>query len=106
MATLELAACLPVLAIVVLAGLGAISVADQQVRAQDAANEVARAEARGDAATASRLFAETAPAGAHFTASTVGGLVTVTVRVTARPFGSRLGGFSITERAIAAIEPK
>jgi hypothetical protein len=106
MATLELAACLPVLAIIVLAGLGAVSVADQQVRAQDAANEVARAEARGDEATAIRLFAQTAPAGAHFTLSTAAGLVTATVRATVHPFGGRLGGFSITEQAVAAVEPK
>jgi Flp pilus assembly protein TadG len=106
MATLELAACLPVLVIIVLAGMGAVSVADDQVRAQDAAGEVARAEARGDDVTASRLFAETAPAGAHFTVSTESGLVTATVHLTARPFGNRVGGFSITERAVAALEPE
>jgi hypothetical protein len=105
MATAELAACLPVLAIVVLVGLSAISVADQRVRAQDAASEVARAVARGDTATAARLFAETAPNGAVYTVRTDGGQVTVTVRVTLHPAGGRFGDYALTAQAVAAAEP-
>ncbi len=105
MNTAELAACLPVLAVVVVAGLAAISVADQQVRAQDAAREVARADARGDPDTAARLFTETAPAGAAVTTVTADGQVTATVRITVRPFGGAIGSYSIVERAVAAIEP-
>jgi hypothetical protein len=104
MVTAELAACLPVLAIVVLAGIAAVSTAQQQVRAQDAASEVARAEARGDPGTATRLFAQTAPARAEFTVTTSGGQVTAVVRATVRPFG-RLGSFEVTGRAVAAVEP-
>ena len=105
MATAELAAALPVLAIIVLAGLSAISVADQQERAQDAASEVARAVARGDPAGAADLFARTAPAGSVFTVTTSAGQVTATVRTTVHPVGGRLGSLSITERAVAALEP-
>jgi hypothetical protein len=105
MVTAELAACLPVLALIVLAGLSAVSAADQQVRAQDAASEVARAEARGDPGAAQRLFLETAPAGATFTVETSGGQVTVTVRATIRPLGHALLGFGISERAVAEVEP-
>lgn len=106
MVTAELAACLPVLALVVLVGLGAVSAADQQVRAQDAAAEVARAVARGDVAAAGRLFSETAPAGATFTVETSDGRVTATVRAVVRPLGSHVAGFAITERAVAAVEPQ
>jgi hypothetical protein len=105
MVTAELAACLPALAVVVLAGFAAISVADQQVRAQDAASEVARVEARGDPATAIRLFAETAPAGSTFTIATANGQITATVRLTMRPFGGVIGSYTVSEHAVAAIEP-
>ena len=105
MVTAELAACLPVLAFMVIAGLAAISVADQQVRAQDAAREVARADARGDPESAARLFTQTAPAGAVVSTVTTAGEVTATVRVTLRPFGGAIGHYSIVERAVAATEP-
>jgi hypothetical protein len=105
MATAELAACLPVLALLVLIGLGAVSAANQQVRAQDAATEIARAQARGDVAGASRRFAEIAPAGATFTIETADGQVTATVRATVRPLGGRVPGFAITERSVAELEP-
>lgn len=104
MVTAELAATLPVLMLIVLAGMAAVSVADQQVRAQDAANEVARAEARGDSGSAARLFAQDAPGGATFTVVTADGVVTATVHASVRPFG-RLGTFSISEQAVAAVEP-
>jgi hypothetical protein len=106
MVTAELAACLPVLAIAVLAGFAALSVADQQVRAQDAAAEVARAEARGDPSAASRLFGQTAPAGSTFTVATADGQITATVRLAVRPFGGVIGSYTVSERAVAAIEPK
>jgi hypothetical protein len=105
MVTAELAACLPVLALVVLAGLGAVSVADQQVRAQDAAREVARAEARGDSATAARLFAQLAPPGAEFSVAVADGMVSATVRVTLRPLDGVIGSYTVSERAVAAAEP-
>ncbi len=105
MVTAELAACLPVLALIVLIGLAAVSAAGQRVRAQDAAAEVARASARGDPAQAARLFADTAPAGASYTVSSDGDQVIATVRVTLRPLDGRLGSYSITVHAVAAAEP-
>jgi Flp pilus assembly protein TadG len=105
MATAELAACLPVLAILLLAGLAAISVVDQQGRAQDAASEIARAAARGDTGAASRLLSQTAPRGSTVTITTADGLVTATVTVRLRPFDGAMGSYAVTERAVAAQEP-
>ncbi len=104
MVTAELAACLPVLAFVVVIGVAAISVGDQQVRAQDAAREVARADARGDPSGAARLFAESAPAGATVSTITADDRVTATVTVTMRPLGGVIGTYTISERAVAALE--
>ena len=106
MVTAELAACLPVLALAVLAGLGAVSAADQQVRAQDAASEVARAEARGDDAAARSLFARPRRAEPRSPCRPRPARSPSIVRATVRPLGARLAGFSITERAVAALEPK
>jgi Flp pilus assembly protein TadG len=105
MVTAELAACLPVLALVVLFGLAVVTAAGERVRAQDAAAEVARASARGDPAAAALLFAHTAPAGATYTVSTEAGEVTATVTVTLHPLDGRLGGYSITVQSVAAVEP-
>jgi Flp pilus assembly protein TadG len=105
MVTAELAACLPVLVILIFVGLAAVSVADQRVRAQDAAAEVARADARGDTAVAARLFAQTAPRGATYSVRTDAGQVIVTVTVSTQPVGGLFGHYTVTERAVAAIEP-
>jgi hypothetical protein len=105
MVTAELAACLPVLALVVVVALSAISIAGQQVRAQDAASEVARASARGDSAAAGRLFADTAPRAAALSVVTAGGNVTATVRVTLHPLGGWLGSYTVVERSVALVEP-
>jgi Flp pilus assembly protein TadG len=105
MVTAELAMCLPVLALVLLVALAAVSIAGERLRAQDAASEVARASARGDPGAAERLFKETAPGGSTFAAATAGGQVTVTVRTTVRPLGGWLGSYSIREQSVAAVEP-
>jgi Flp pilus assembly protein TadG len=105
MVTAELAACLPVLALVLAVAVAAVSVVGQRVRAQDAAGEVARAAGRGDPSAAARLFTETAPANSAFTVSSVGGEVTAIVRTTMRPLGGWLGSYTIEERAVAAAEP-
>ncbi len=100
MVTAELAACLPVLALVVLVGLAAVSAAGERVRAQDAAAEVARASARGDPAAAARLFADTAPTGATYTVSTDAGQVTATV--TRDPAPAWTGGSAATRSRCTA----
>jgi hypothetical protein len=64
MVTAELAAALPVLVLLLLAGLSAVRVVDARVRCLDSAREVARAAARGDTGAAARARA-VAPAGAQ-----------------------------------------
>ena len=105
MVTAELAACLPVLALILVVALGAVSIAGQRVQAQDAANQVARAAARADPAPAARLFQQTAPPGATVTTTTADGEVMATVRVTIRPLGGWLGSYAVLERAVALLEP-
>jgi hypothetical protein len=104
MVTAEMAVALPVLVIVLGVALAGLSIGSAQLSAQDAAAQVARAVGRGDAAAGSRLFEHAAPRGATYAVSTGDGEVTATVRLTARPLGGLLGGFTIREQAVAAVE--
>src|SRR4051812_31893573 len=104
MVTAELAACLPVLVLVLAVALTAVSAVAARVRVQDAAREAARAAARGDPAAAQRLCAQAAP-GSRLALDRNGALITAVVHTTARPLAGFLPGLSITERAVAAIEP-
>ncbi len=104
MATAELVACLPVLVLLLAFALSVVSIGGVQVRAQDAAGEVARAAARGDMATARRLAAEAAP-GSTVAVSMSSEQVTAVVRVHAHLLASWLPAVTITERAVAAAEP-
>jgi Flp pilus assembly protein TadG len=105
MVTAELAACLPVLVLVLAVALTAVSVVAARVRVQDAAREAARAGARGDVAAAHRLAAESAP-GASLQLDSSGTQVVATVRERVQPLGSWLPSFTVTERAVAAAEPR
>ena len=105
MATVELAACLPVLVLVLAVVLSAVQVVAARVRVQDAAREAARAAARGDAGAAQRLARQAAP-GASVSLHTAGTETVAVVRTTVRPLGSWLPTFSVSERAVAAVEPK
>ena len=104
MVTAELAAALPVLMILVAVALCAVSVAGQRVRAADAAREAARAAARGDPVTGSRLAATSAP-GSTVTISRSGDRVTARVRIVVHPMGGWLPSLTVVERAVAAVEP-
>jgi hypothetical protein len=104
MVTAELAAALPVLVLVVAVALAAVSVAAQHVRASDAAREAARAAARGDPATGSRLAAEAAP-GSSVTVSRSAERVTARVRLVVHPLGGWLPPVTVVEQAVAAVEP-
>ena len=104
MVTAELAACLPVLVLVLAAALTAVSVVAARVRAQDAAREAARAGARGDVAAAHRLAGESAP-GASLQLAASATEVVATVREQVHPLGGWLPAFTVTERAVAAAEP-
>jgi Flp pilus assembly protein TadG len=104
MVTAELAACLPVLVLLLAVALSAVSVASLRVRAQDAAREAARAAARGDSASATRRARDAAP-GARVQVSVSGGDVTAVASVRAHLLVPFLPAVTVTERAIAAREP-
>jgi Flp pilus assembly protein TadG len=101
--TAELAAGLPALLLLLLAGLTAVGALTTQAQALGAAREAALAEARGESGhqAASRV----APPGA---AISVGGDDTVTASVTApiRILGGRLPRLTVTATAVAAREPE
>jgi hypothetical protein len=105
MVTAELAACLPVLMLILGVALTAVSVAAARVRLQDAAREAARAAARGDLAAAHGLAAQSAP-GAQLTVTSGSTDVVAVVHEQVHPLGGWLPSISITERSVAAVEPK
>lgn len=104
MVTAELAACLPVLVLVLAVALSAVSALGARVRLQDAARELARSAARGDPASGQRFAAQDAP-GAVATVTSGGGAVVAVVRLRVRPLGGLLPSFVVSERAVAAAEP-
>lgn len=104
MVTAELAACLPVLVLVLAVALTAVSVVGVRVRLQDAARELARAAARGDPSAGRRLAAQDAP-GSSVSVSGGGGEVVAVVRTQVHPLGGWLPAVSVSERAVAAAEP-
>jgi Flp pilus assembly protein TadG len=104
MATAELAACLPVLVLLLAVALSAVTVASVRVRAQDAAREAARAAARGDRATALVLARAAAP-GAQVRVSMAGDEVTAVATVREHLPVPFLPSVTVTERAVAAREP-
>ena len=75
-----------------------------ELRCVDTATAVARQAARGDAKGV-RTARAAAPPGATVTTSTRAGVVTVTVRVRARPFVEGLPAVPLTARARVAVEP-
>jgi Flp pilus assembly protein TadG len=104
MVTAELAACLPVLVLILAVALTAVAAVGVRVRLQDAAREAARAAARGDQSVASQLAARAAP-GATLTITTEGDHVVAVVRGRLHPLGGWLPALTVTERAVAAVEP-
>jgi Flp pilus assembly protein TadG len=104
MVTAELAACLPVLVLVLAVAVSAVSVAGVRVRAQDAAREAARAAARGDPGQARQLAQRAAP-GVTIDIATSGTEVVAVARITVHPLASWLPALTVSERAVAAIEP-
>ena len=93
--TVEIAVCLPALALLLMVGLGALGIVRDQIGCVAAAREVALAAARG---------ASPPPVEADVVeVSTDGDVVRVVVR-RHRDLGL-LPGFDITATAVAAIEP-
>ena len=105
MVTAEAAMVLPVLVLVMLAGVLAISVAQARVSCADAAREAARAVARGDLASAERLADEAAGRAVQVTRTDTGSAITrVRVQMRLRPV-PWWGSITITDTAVAATEP-
>jgi hypothetical protein len=101
--TAELAVALPVLLLLLLAGLASVNAVATKLRCVDAAREAARAEARGEPGVAAGQRA--APGGAVVTVDGQGDVVRATVRIVARPLGGRLPGVTVEAYAVAAREP-
>jgi Flp pilus assembly protein TadG len=104
MVTAELAACLPVLLLVLGVALTAVTVVAERVRLQDAAREAARAAGRGDSAVGRRLAQAAAP-GARLSLSTSGDEVVAVATAWVHPLGGWLPAIRVSERCVAAVEP-
>lgn len=100
MATVEAAFALAAIAVFLVTGIGAVTGVITQIRCTDAAREVARLAAVGDA-SASEVGRAVAPSGAQISVSTGGD--TVTVSVTADL--PALPMVEVSARAVAAVEP-
>jgi hypothetical protein len=104
MVTLELAACLPALVVIVAALVGLLAVGAGEVRVQDAAREAARAAARGDAAEGVTLAGAQAP-GARVALSTSGDVVIARTSLEVHLLVSWLPPVLVRASAVAALEP-
>lgn len=102
--TAELAVAMPVLVLLLLAGLAAVNAVATKLRCVDAAREAARAQARGDEGLSAGRRA--APDGAVVTVDGHGEVVRATVRAVVHPLGGRLPGIGIEAFAVAAREPE
>jgi Flp pilus assembly protein TadG len=102
-ATAELAAGLPALLLLLLAGLTAVVAVTTQARCVDAAREAALAASRGGAGEQAGLRA--APPGAAVSVTVTADLATATVRAPVRVLGGRLPQLAVTATAVAAVEP-
>ena len=104
MVTAETAVVLPVLVLLALTGVAAVSVAQARVRCADAAQVAARAIARGDPAAADSLAHRAAGAAVRISAKVDGEDTVVTARLPMRPV-SWLGSVTVVETATVATEP-
>ena len=104
MVTAELGLATLLLAVVVVVIAWLVAVLGLLLRCQSTAWEVARQEARGDAA-AVRQARAAAPAGTGIEVRRVAGEVTVEVALAARPWPGWLPAVPLTARAVALIEP-
>ena len=106
MVTAETAAVLPVLALLLAAGLWAVSAAGVQLRCADAAREAARAAARGEPDAQVRSAGlSVAPAGALLTVDASGGQVHVVVTAHVHPLSRWLPVLTVSTDATARQEP-
>lgn len=101
--TAELAAALPALVLLMLAGVLAVSAAGVKVRCVSAARDGALGAARGDDGAAAARRA--APEGASVSVTVEGDLARATVRARVAPFGGLLPAITVSASATAAVEP-
>ena len=106
MVTAETAVVLPVLLLVLVGSVAAITVVAAQLQCVDAAREGARAAARGeDPAVVMALVQSAAPAGGGGSVSTGGEEVRVTVSALIAPLGPVPLRITVTAEAVAMLEP-
>jgi hypothetical protein len=99
--TIEAALALCTLAVFLAVAIGAIAAAGGSIRCVDAARELARLAARGEADRGHAVAAQLAPPGARLAVRSEGDLVVAEVSADVlRPLPVRIGG-----RAVAALEP-
>ncbi|WFE36857.1 TadE family type IV pilus minor pilin [Micromonospora sp. WMMD975] len=98
-----MAAGLPALVLLLVAGLTAVDAVTTRAGCVDAAREAALAAARGEPGTAAG--ARYAPAGAEVTVTVAGDRVTASVRAPVRTVGARLPRTTVSGVAVAAVEP-
>nr|WP_091458874.1 TadE family type IV pilus minor pilin [Micromonospora inyonensis] len=101
--TAELAAGLPALMLLLLAGLTVVSAATTKATCLDAAREAALAASRGESGRPAG--ARVAPAGADIAVEVGQDRVTVTVRAPVRALGANLPRITVAATAVAAVEP-
>lgn len=101
--TAELAAGLPALVLLLLAGLTAVTAVTTKAQCVDAARDAALAEARGEPGVAAGTRA--GPPGAAVTVVVTGDTVTAVVRAPVRALGVRLPRLVVQAQAVAASEP-
>jgi Flp pilus assembly protein TadG len=103
------AVALPVLVVLVAAGMTAVSVLTAQLRCVDAAREAARAAARGESAAMVRSLAERAGP-AHSEVAVAVAVADEEVRVTVSADAASVGGvlpsFRVRASAVALREPE
>ena len=100
--TVEFAAGLPALIVLLFAGLTAVSAVTAKGQCVDAAREAALAAARGDPGRAAGE--RTAPPGASIEISTDGDVVTVRVSAPVHLLGAHLPVITVAGTAVAARE--
>ena len=106
MVTAETAVVLPVLLLVLVCAVAAVTVVGAQLRCVDAAREGARAAARGaTAAVVAELAGGVAPDGAVTAVQPAGDRVRVTVSVEVAPLGPVPLRTRVSAGAVAQLEP-
>ncbi|PWR08330.1 mucin-associated surface protein [Micromonospora acroterricola] len=101
--TAELAAGLPALLLLLLAGLTAVNAVSTRASCLHAAREAALAAARGSDGNADGR--PTPPPGAEMSVTIEGDRAQATVRAPVRALGGRLPRLTVVATAVAAMEP-